>query len=157
MFVLIAPSCGLHLDPAAAAGAKKAHSRSCLTVLCAERATMSVRALCTAEGYKGRLGVCMIVRKRDEAISREGLKAELARRFVARMKELGLTHTVAAKFCGVWRPHISAVTRGELYGFSCEQLIGFLMALGLDVEIVVRPTKKPPRWPRVSPGKLTVR
>ena len=51
------------------------------------------------------------------------------------------------------QPKISKLLKGELYGFSTDQLLRFLTAFGQDVEIVV----KAPVGRRQSKGKLTVR
>ena len=48
---------------------------------------------------------------------------------------------------------LQKLLKGELYGFSTDQLLRFLTALGQDVEIVV----KAPARRRQSRGKLTVR
>ena len=60
----------------------------------------------------------------------------------------------AAKACGIDQPKISKLMRGDLYGFSTDQLIRFLTALGQDVEIVERDR---PRRRRNAKGSLTVR
>lgn len=79
-------------------------------------------------------------------------KAELAVRIGAIVKARKLTQQAAAEALGIDQPKISKLVRGELYGFSTDQLFRFLMALGQDVEIIVR---KPTR--RRARGKLTVR
>ena len=52
------------------------------------------------------------------------------------------------------QPKISKLMRGDLYGFSTDQLFRFLTALGQDVEIIVR--DRPRRRGNIK-GKLTVR
>jgi predicted XRE-type DNA-binding protein len=81
-------------------------------------------------------------------------KAELAIRIAYLIKARKLTQLAAAKACGIDQPKISKLMRGDLYGFSTDQLIRFLTALGQDVEIVVRDR---PRRRRNAKGSLTVR
>ncbi|HEX2211030.1 MAG TPA: helix-turn-helix transcriptional regulator [Longimicrobium sp.] len=55
------------------------------------------------------------------------------------IRERGLTQTQAAAILGTNQPTVSDLMRGKLSKFSLERLIGFLTALGQDVEISVRP------------------
>lgn len=43
---------------------------------------------------------------------------------------------------GIDQPKVSALKQGKLSGFSIERLLRFLLALGRDVEITVRPKPK---------------
>jgi predicted XRE-type DNA-binding protein len=79
-------------------------------------------------------------------------KAKLAVQIATAIRDRKLTQNAAAKVCGIDQPKISKLVRGELYGFSTDQLVRILTALGQDVEIVV---SAPPR--RRRKGKLTVR
>ena len=63
-----------------------------------------------------------------------------------------LTQVEAAKLLGIDQPKVSRLLRGDLYGFSTEQLMRFLNDLGHDVTIAVKP--KPKSRAR---GKTTVR
>ncbi len=67
------------------------------------------------------------------------LKAELVRQIAAVMKDQELTQTAAARRLGISQPDISKLLRGHFRQFSVERLMRFLVALGRDVEIVVRP------------------
>lgn len=69
-------------------------------------------------------------------------KAELAARILQEIERRGLTQTQAASLFGVDQPKISALKQGRLTGFSIERLLRFLIALGHDIEIVVRPRTK---------------
>jgi predicted XRE-type DNA-binding protein len=80
------------------------------------------------------------------------VKAELALRITQVIKGLGLTQVAAAKMLGIDQPKVSRLVRGELYGFSTDQLMRFLNALGHDIEIVVR--NRPPKGK--ARGKLVV-
>ena len=68
-------------------------------------------------------------------------KAELVHRTCSIIAERELTQLRAAKLLGIGQPEISALTRGELDGFSAERLFRFLNALGSDVEIMIRPAR----------------
>jgi predicted XRE-type DNA-binding protein len=66
-------------------------------------------------------------------------KAELARKIDALIVKRGLTQAAAAKELRIDQPKVSALTRGKLAGFSLDRLVRFLVLLGSDVEIVVKP------------------
>ncbi len=59
----------------------------------------------------------------------------------------GLTQSEAAALLGMPQPKISAIRRYKLRGISLERLMHALIALGQQVEIVVRPSNRtaPPR------------
>lgn len=67
------------------------------------------------------------------------LKAELVRQIAAVMKEQELTQTAAARRLGIEQPDVSKMLKGHFRQFSVERLMRFLVALGQDVEIIVRP------------------
>jgi len=53
-------------------------------------------------------------------------------------------HVVAAaEILDVDQPKVSALIRGRLAGFSLDRLVRFLVLLGSDVEIVVKPRSLP--------------
>lgn len=66
------------------------------------------------------------------------LKASLASRIGSIIQHRHITQTEAAEILGTEQPRVSALVRGELYGFSVERLFEFLTALGRDVEITIR-------------------
>ena len=57
------------------------------------------------------------------------------------IKARGLKQTEAALLLGVPQPKVSALVNYRLDGFSVEKLMDFIVALGRDVEIVVRPKR----------------
>lgn len=57
------------------------------------------------------------------------------------IKDQGLKQIEAARLLGVPQPKVSALVNYRLDGFSVEKLMEFIVALGLDVEIVVRPRR----------------
>ncbi len=67
------------------------------------------------------------------------LKAELVRQIAVALKDEELTQTAAARRLGIAQPDVSKMLRGHFRQFSVERLMRFLVALGQDVEIVVRP------------------
>jgi predicted XRE-type DNA-binding protein len=82
------------------------------------------------------------------------LKAELVRQISAVMKDQELTQTDAAHRLGIEQPDVSKLLRGHFRQFSVERLMRFLVALGQDVEIVVRPASA--RRARAKAAQLTV-
>jgi predicted XRE-type DNA-binding protein len=57
------------------------------------------------------------------------------------IKEQHLKQVDAAQLLGVPQPKVSALVNYRLDGFSVEKLMDFIVALGRDVEIVVRPKR----------------
>jgi predicted XRE-type DNA-binding protein len=68
------------------------------------------------------------------------LKAELVRQIAGMLDKEGLTQTEAARRLRIAQPDVSRMLRGHFRQFSVERLMRFLVALGQDVEIVVRPS-----------------
>lgn len=75
-------------------------------------------------------------------------KAELARNISSIISRRNLTQQAAAELLGIDQPKVSALLRGKLAGFSLERLIRYLIILGRDIEIVVKP--KPTRRARAK-------
>ena len=73
---------------------------------------------------------------------REQLKARLTLQIYKLIKNRKLTQAEAGKILGIQQPHVSGLMRGQSGAFSVERLMDFLTALGQDVEINVRPTRK---------------
>ena len=73
---------------------------------------------------------------------RERLKARLTLQIYRVVGKRGLTQPAAGKILGIRQPHVSALMRGQSGAFSAARLMEFLTALGQDVEITVRPTRK---------------
>jgi predicted XRE-type DNA-binding protein len=66
-------------------------------------------------------------------------RAKLMLRVTVLIEERGLTQSQAAKVLGTNQPTVSDLMRGKFNKFSLERLIGFMMALGHNVEISVTP------------------
>jgi predicted XRE-type DNA-binding protein len=74
------------------------------------------------------------------------IKADLAIAIASTIKRQGLNQTAAAKALGIDQPKVSRLVRGDLYGFSIEQLIRLLGLLGQKVSFRIE-AKKPARKP----------
>lgn len=74
----------------------------------------------------------------------EGLtvKVILAKKINDILAARGLTQSAAADMLGMPQPKISAIRNYKIRGISLERLMQALTALGQNVEIVVRPSKK---------------
>jgi predicted XRE-type DNA-binding protein len=77
------------------------------------------------------------------------VKATLAIEIGRIIQARKLTQQAAAKLMGIDQPKVSHVLTGRLAGYSTERLMGFLTALGRDIEIVVRPAPRRRRQGRL--------
>lgn len=73
---------------------------------------------------------------------REMMKARLTLQIYRIIRERGLMQAQAAKILGVKQPHVSLLMRNRAGSFSVGRLMEFLTALGQDVEIAIRPSRK---------------
>ena len=78
------------------------------------------------------------------------LKAKLVSRIDEIIRQRGLKQVEAAKLLGLSQPDVSRLLRGNFREYSVERLLRLLLALGRDVQIVIRE----PRSKR--PGRLLV-
>jgi len=72
----------------------------------------------------------------------ELLKAQLTLQIYRIVKARKLTQVQAAVVLGIKQPHVSALMRNRAGNFSVGRLMEFLTALGQDVRITVKPTRK---------------
>jgi predicted XRE-type DNA-binding protein len=72
----------------------------------------------------------------------ERLKAPLTLQIYKIVKALGPMQAQAGEILGIKQPHVSALMRNRAGNFSLGRLIEFLTALGQDVQITVKPTRK---------------
>ncbi len=70
------------------------------------------------------------------------IKAGLVVKIGRIIRQRHLTQAAAAQFMGIDQPKVSALLAGQFRGYSVERLMRFLVALGHDVEIVVKPRKR---------------
>jgi predicted XRE-type DNA-binding protein len=70
------------------------------------------------------------------------LKARLTLQIYKIVKARGLTQAQAGEVLGIKQPHVSALMRNRAGNFSVGRLMEFLTALGQDVRITVKPTRK---------------
>ena len=78
------------------------------------------------------------VQKPEEALT----KAELARQIHNIIKKKKLTQEQAAIVLGIDQPKVSALISGKLSDFSLERLFRFLIELGQDITISVKPKSR---------------
>ena len=78
------------------------------------------------------------------------VKAQLASKIADIMKRRRLTQMEAAGLFGMPQPKVSAMLNGRFRGISEERLMRCLLALGQNVQIVVKPARKG------KPGSLSV-
>ena len=69
-------------------------------------------------------------------------KAELAVKIADILRRRRLTQVQAAAVLGVDQPKVSALIRGRLSGFSIERLLRFLLLLGIDISITIKPHQR---------------
>ena len=69
-------------------------------------------------------------------------KAELTIQIYRIIKQRGMTQAEAGRALGIKQPHVSLLMRNRAGSFSVGRLMEFLTALGQDVEIAVRPSRK---------------
>jgi predicted XRE-type DNA-binding protein len=70
------------------------------------------------------------------------IKAGLVVKIDRIIRQRALTQAAAAQLLGIDQPKVSAMLAGQFRGYSVERLMRFLVALGHDVEIVVKPRKR---------------
>lgn len=73
---------------------------------------------------------------------RELLKASLTLQIFKALKARNLTQAQAGKLLSIPQPHVSDLLNGRARAFSAERLMEFLAALGHDVEVRVKPTRR---------------
>jgi predicted XRE-type DNA-binding protein len=72
----------------------------------------------------------------------ELLKAQLTLQIYRIVKAREVTQAQAGVILGIKQPHVSALMRNRAGNFSVGRLFEFLTALGQDVKITVKPTRK---------------
>lgn len=82
-------------------------------------------------------------------------KAMLAHQICVAIRERNLTQVKAAEILGINQPKVSALTRGNLDGFSSDRLFRFLNLLGKDIEIVIRSHTDPDQEAGVRVNQLS--
>ena len=82
------------------------------------------------------------------------LKAALVSRIETLIKKNGLTQKDAAAVLGISQPDVSKMLKGQFRAFSLERLLRCLIALGQDIDIVVKkPARKQPQG-KPAQGRL---
>src|SRR5262245_32498997 len=70
------------------------------------------------------------------------VKAGLVAKIHQIIRNRKLTQSATAEILGIDQPKVSAILSGQFRGYSVERLMHFLVALGHDVEIVVKPKRQ---------------
>src|ERR1700721_724287 len=70
------------------------------------------------------------------------IKAGLVVRIDHTTRQRKLIQAAAAQLMGIDQPKIPAMLNGQFWGYPVELLMHFLVAVGHDVEIVVKPRKR---------------
>ena len=70
------------------------------------------------------------------------LKADLAAAISRAIQSRRLTQEAAAAVLEIDQPKVSKLLRGRLKDFSVERLMGFVLALGHDIDIAIRKGKE---------------
>ena len=78
------------------------------------------------------------------------VKAGLVTRLHAIVKARWLTQGEAGLIIGLRQPDVSKMLRGEFRGYSIARLLDFLVCLGHDVKIVIKPRVRGKRPARLS-------
>ncbi|MBI3679174.1 MAG: XRE family transcriptional regulator [Acidobacteria bacterium] len=99
---------------------------------------MLKRKVLEQEPSSGNVFADLGVADADEHLIKAGLVVKIDR--IIRQREL--TQAAAAQLIGIDQPKVSAMLAGQFRGYSVERLMRFLVALGYDVEIVVKPGKR---------------
>ena len=83
------------------------------------------------------------------------LKAELVSRIDDIIRQRRTTQAETARALGLSRPDLSRLLRGSFQEYSLERLLRFLMALGCDIDIVIRPSGSDTRGTlRIAPSEV---
>ena len=69
------------------------------------------------------------------------IKASLVLKLELIIRQRELTQSAVAQLIGIDQPKVSALLSGQFRGYSVERIMRFLVALGHNVEIVVKPSK----------------
>lgn len=70
------------------------------------------------------------------------VKAQLATKIAELMKRRRMTQVQAADLFGMPQPKVSTMLRGQFHGISEEKMMRCLLALGQNVQIIVKPARK---------------
>jgi predicted XRE-type DNA-binding protein len=91
------------------------------------------------EAGSGNVFADLGLRDADKLIVKSGLVIEIMRA----MQRMGLTQQEAAKRMGLTQPRVSSIVNGDFSNLSERKLMDCLNRLGYDIEIKIKPAKKP--------------
>jgi predicted XRE-type DNA-binding protein len=78
------------------------------------------------------------------------LKAQIVAEIYRLANGRKLTQARAGKLMGISQPEVSRMFKGNFREYSVERLIGFLTSFDREVEILVKPRKKPGKTGRIT-------
>jgi len=78
------------------------------------------------------------------------LKAQIVSEIYRLTNERKLTQVRAGKLMGISQPEVSRMFKGNFREYSIDRLMGFLTSFDRDVEIVVKPRRKPGKGGRIT-------
>ena len=89
----------------------------------------------------------------------ELLKAQLVVALSDLIESQGLSQTAAGTRMGLSQPDVSKLLRGRVSGFSLERLLGFVRALGSDVEIKIKRggARRASKTAEPRPGRMVLK
>ena len=82
----------------------------------------------------------------EERMLKAGIVVELRRL----IKERELTQVKAAKLVGISQPDLSHLLRGDFDDYSAERLMKMLTVFEQDIEIIMKPHRKPGQRGRIT-------
>jgi len=100
---------------------------------------MAKRGKIEVEESSGNIFADLDLPNPEEALA----KAEIARQVGRAIEDRALSQAQAGAVFGVPQSRVSDLVRGRLNRFSFETLIGFAKHVGIDVEIRMKPSKRP--------------
>src|SRR4051795_6061760 len=99
---------------------------------------MPARKVLKQEPSKGNVFADLGLADAGEHLIKAGLVVKIGQ--IVQQREL--TQAAAAQIMGIDQPKVSAMLAGQFRGYSVERIMRFLVALGHDVEIVVKPRRR---------------
>ena len=84
------------------------------------------------------------------------LKAAIVSRIDDIIRQRRTTEAEAARALGLSRPDLSRLLQGSFQEYSLERLLRFLMTLGCDIDIVIRPSSSNTEGTlRIAPSEVS--
>ena len=78
------------------------------------------------------------------------IRSRMMQALIVHVRDKKLTQAKAAKMMGVSQPRISDLTRGKIGLFTIDALVKMLSAIGLKVDLDIKPTRPRAKAKRVA-------